>query len=66
MTYLTDAVEDVWGPRLVRVSEAESRRVAALKPGPGLPISKLPADVQRQVRDGLTAPLEELLKLSRD
>lgn len=53
-------------PHLVRVSEADSRRVASLKPGPGLPISKLPNDVQRQVREGLTMPLEELLKLARD
>jgi hypothetical protein len=53
-------------PRMVRVSDAESRRVASLKPGPGVPISKLPTDVQRQVREGLTMPLEELLKLARD
>jgi hypothetical protein len=53
-------------PHLIRVSDADSRRVASLRPGPGLPISKLPTDVQRQVREGLTMPLEELLKLARD
>lgn len=47
--------------KVVRISERESARIAAKKPGPGLPLSTLPASVQRKLREGSPASLPDLM-----
>ena len=47
--------------KVVRISEDESARIAARKPGPGLPLSTLPAALQRKLREGSPASLPDLI-----
>jgi len=47
--------------KVVRISEDESARIAAKRPGPGLPLSRLPGSLQRKLREGSPASLPDLM-----
>lgn len=47
---------------VTRVSAAESARIAALNPGPGLPLSSLDDEMQRRIRGGYSVTLEDLIE----
>lgn len=49
----------------VRISEEVSARIAATDPGPGLPLSRLPPDVQSKVRLGHKVDLSTIFEKKR-
>jgi len=55
-------------PGVVRVSLSESARVSQNNPGPGIPLSMLPPEMQQRLRDGekvTEAELNDALQASQ-
>jgi len=54
-----------YGRPVIRITVGESSRIAAKHPGPGVPLSRLPNQLQHQLREGSSATFGDLIaKLS--
>jgi hypothetical protein len=51
-----------YGRPVVRITVGESARIAAKNPGPGLPLSRLPNQLQHQLREGSSASFGDLIE----
>jgi len=62
---MSDALKMLVGARYrkepVRISKQESAKIVAENPGQGLPLSILPAAIQRQLREGVSASLADCI-----